>query len=146
MSREEDTIPLLGLLPLILRVAFSGVKKEISPYTRTQIYVLTILAEKGSLTMKEVAYNISSPKERATRVVAPLVEDGLVERYFEQENRSKTHVRLTEKGVALQERIQDLVRQSINEQVGVSLSEEERAELSRSVSSVIRLLDKVNRL
>ena len=144
MSREEDAIPLLGLLPLILRVAFSGVRKEISPYTRTQIYVFTILAEKGSLTMKEVANYISSPKERATRVVAPLVEDGLVERYFEQENRSKTHVRLTEKGVALQERIQALVRQSINEQVDAALSEEERAELSQSVSSVIRLLDKVH--
>ena len=144
MSREEDTIPLLGLLPLILRVAFSGVKKEISPYTRTQIYVLTILAEKRSLTMKEVAYYISTPKERATRVVAPLVEDGLVERYFDQENRSKTHVRLTEKGIALQERIQDLVRQHIDEQVDTALSEEEKAELSQSISSAIRLLDKVH--
>lgn len=144
MSREEDAIPLLGLLPLILRVAFSGVKKEISPYTRTQIYVLTILAEKRSLTMKEVAYYISTPKERATRVVAPLVEDGLVERYFDQENRSKTHVRLTEKGIALQERIQDLVRQHIDEQVDTALSEEEKAELSQSISSAIRLLNKVH--
>ena len=73
-----------------------------------------------------------------------MVEDGLVERYFDQENRSKTHVRLTEKGIALQERIQDLVRQHIDEQVDTALSEEEKAELSQSISSAIRLLDKVH--
>ena len=144
MSREEDAIPLLVMLPLILRVAFSGVRTELSPYTRTQIYVFTILADKGSLTMKEIASYISVPKERATRVIAPLVDDGLVERYFEPENRSKIHIRLTEKGLELQEHIHALIRRSINEHVNAVLSEDEKDELSRSAFSVIRLIDKVN--
>lgn len=68
------------------------------PFTRHQFYTLFALAGKDAMSMGQVAESIAASREQATRVVAPLVEDGYVERFYDETNRKRVFVRLTEQG------------------------------------------------
>ena len=140
MNEVEAEVPLLTVLPLIQSVVHACRDKEGFPYSKMQMYVFTMLSLKGSLTMKEIARYTSSTNEYATRAVAPLVDDGYVERFVLPQNRQHIHIRLTEKGRAyLSERTRALGRR-VNAALAEKLSDTEQEELRTAVRTIIRIL------
>lgn len=76
----------------------SDFSKKQFGFTKSQLLVFLALRSCESLTMTQTAEHLSSSKEQATRVVSPLVDGGYVERHVDTDNRTKIHIRLTDKG------------------------------------------------
>ncbi len=143
ISDDERDFSLLRLMPMIQKVILSCWDREKYPYTKSQLTLFMTLLRKDSLTMKEAASYISSSKEQATRAVAPLVENGLMERYTDPANRNYVHIQLTDAGrILVLEMLGDLY-DNINKLLDQSISNEEKRALRDSLTDSIRILDKV---
>jgi len=146
MAQESssDNSHLLTLLPLINKTVFTASSPKDLGYTKTQYIIFTTLYTCENLTMSQVASYISSSKEQATRAVAPLVDDGLIERYVDPENRTKIHIRLTEKGMDFMAHHKKIFFKNVQELLKEHLSDDEIIELKQAVEVIIQLLSKVN--
>lgn len=71
-----------------------------SDLTGTQRLVLLTSLVFGTMTMTQLAEAIVCSKEQATRAVAPLVRQGLLERSCDPKNRTRVYIRLSEAGTA----------------------------------------------
>lgn len=139
-----DNTQLLTLLPLISRTVVSASNMRDFGYTKSQFLIFAALSSHGNLTMSQVAGFISSSKEQATRAVAPLVEDGLVERYTDPANRTHIHIRLTERGIDFMEQYKLRFFQKLQEMMRGKITEAEMLELKNAVEQIIRILTKLN--
>lgn len=138
---EEN--PLLHLLSMIQRlVRLTDTHKQFG-LTKSQAAVLIALHYRGSVTMGEIAQYLSSSKEQATRTVAALCDDGLVERFELPENRTHVYVRLTDAGRDRMRVFGQQMRSEITGRLESSLTTEEIAVLRQSAETSIRLLSKV---
>lgn len=146
MTKESsgDNTQLLALLSLISRTVVSASDLREFGYTKTQFLIIAALSSRGDLTMKQVAGYISSSKEQATRAVAPLVDEGLVERYVDPVNRTRIHVRLTQKGCELMNAYKAHLFQNLQAMMGDKVTKEEKLELKQAVETIIRVLSKIN--
>jgi len=128
------------LMHQLLHAAFEGAKKH---FTKTQFNILIILYYCGERTMMQLSELIGSPKEQTTRALAPLVDEGLAERYISPSNRSHVHVRLTRDGElhtrALLQRCMDHLHTLAMKQ----LSPEEFGVLEQCFSTMGPLLNKI---
>jgi len=141
---SSDNTQLLALLPLLNKAISSAAGFKDFGYTKTQLFIFTALSSRDNLTMSQVASYISSSKEQATRAVAPLVEDGMVERYVDPDNRTKIHIRLTEAGTTFMENYKSHFMQNLQDLFRKKLSNEEKMELKQSVEAMIRILAKLD--
>jgi len=128
---------------LMNSMIFSSVDKKAFPYTRTQFFIFTVLSMESEVTMKQISRYISSSQEQATRAVAPLVDDGYVERYTHPQNRTHIYIRLTEAGKRFLTAIRASVIENLDAKLDGSLSEEERKDLQTACDTLNRLLLKV---
>lgn len=146
MAQESsgDNTQLLALLPLISRTVVSASGLRGFGYTKTQFLIIAALSSRGDLTMKQVAGYISSSKEQATRAVAPLVDDGLVERYVDPVNRTRIHICLTQKGCDLMNAYKAHFFQNLQTMMADKVTKEEKLELKQAVETIIRVLSKIN--
>ena len=110
--------------------------------TRQQFYTLMALAGQKSLTMGQVAENMVVSREQATRIVAPLVEEGYVERCSDDSNRKLVLVHLTKKGRDFINREKDYVRKQLENRFE-NLSQEEMERFLKSVSDLKEILEKI---
>lgn len=140
----DDSTQLLMLLPLINKTIVSAIDIKELRYTKTQLYICLALARYENLTMSQVAKSISSSKEQATRAVAPLVDDGLIERYTDPENRTRIHVQLTQKGKDFMEHCKIRFRNILQSHMEQNITAEDREELSNAIETLIRILSKFN--
>lgn len=143
ISDEERDCSLFRLMPMIQKLTFSCWDKEKYPYTRSQLTLIMALLQKDSMTMKEAASYISSSKEQATRAVAPLVENGLLERYTDPVNRNYVHIRLTESGLLLVREMLTDFYNSVSSLLNHSLTPDEQEKLHNSLTESILILQKV---
>lgn len=143
-QESSDNMQLLALLPLISKTVVSASNIREFGYTKTQFLIFTALSSRGNLTMSQVAGFISSSKEQATRAVAPLVEEGLLERYTDPVNRTHIHVRLTEKGLEFMEQYKRRFFCALQEMMREKITETEMIELKNAVEQIIRILSKLN--
>lgn len=143
ISDDERDFSLLRLMPMIQKVILSCWDREKYPYTRSQLVLIMALLQRDSLTMKEAASYISSSKEQATRAVAPLVENGLLERYTDPANRNYVHIRLADTGRLMVLEMLDSLYDRINELLDQAISREEKLELRDSLTKSVLILDKV---
>ncbi len=111
-------------------------------FSRHQFYALLALGSKGDMTMGQVAESIAASREQATRVVAPLVEEGYVERFYDEANRKLVFVRLTAKGKELIQKEKKYVRQQLEQRFG-HLSPSELERFLTCVSEIKTILKKV---
>lgn len=139
-----DNTQLLSLLPLISRTVLSASSLRESGYTKSQFLIISALSLRDNLTMGQVAGFISSSKEQATRAVAPLVDHGLVERYVDPDNRTKIHIRLTEKGRDYVEQSNRCLVQNLHQTMQEKITVEEMLELKQCVETMIQILSKIN--
>ena len=89
------------------------------------------------MTMTLLAEAMACSREQATRVVAPLVEQGYMERRYDQENRTRVWVELTEKGRELLCREYRAAMEELH-----NLSQEERQQLRAAVQNIGALLER----
>lgn len=139
-----DNTQLLSLLPLIYKTVASASNLRDFGYTKTQLLIFVVLSTHESLTMSQIAGYISSSKEQATRAVAPLADDGLVERYIDPENRTRIHIRLSEKGSEFVEQYKLRFFRNLQAMLHEKLTEEEMLELRQAVDTTVRVLSKLN--
>ena len=105
--------------------------------TGTQRLCLLTLEGQGTMTMTLLADAMACSREQATRAVAPLVEHGYVRRNYDQDNRTRVWVELTDQG-------RQLLRQEYAAAVEElhKLSPEERKRLRAAVREIGELLEK----
>lgn len=142
-TEKENELSLLTVFPIIQRIILNCWEKDDFPYTKNQMILLSVLGRRESATMKEIASWLSCSKEQATRVVAPLVNNGLAERYVDPANRNYIHIHLTDNGVSLVQNQRKKLHTNLERLLVNSLTEEERQRLYTSLDTVEELLDKI---
>ena len=141
---SDEEVPLLLLYPLLQKVILSAADLRETGHTKTQHVIFYALALRGHLTMSEIAGFISSSKEQATRAVAPLVDEGLISRSTDPENRTRVYVSLTEKGLAHVKLYREKIHNGLNNMLTASISTEEAEELRHAVGTILDILRKVD--
>lgn len=139
-----DDAQLLALLPLLNKTIVSCINLKDFGYTKTQFIIFFALSCRGELSMSQLAGYISSSKEQATRSVAPLVDDGMIERHIPHENRTRVYVQLTAKGQAYMDQWKTQFRRQIQELFLQRITPEEKRELEEATETLIRILRKLN--
>ena len=94
------------------------------------------------MTMGQVAESIAASREQATRVIAPLVEEGYAERFYDETNRKLVFVRLTPKGKAFIRKEKKYVKEQLKQRFG-QLSPYELERFLGCVSEIKTILKKV---
>ena len=143
-SKETDELRLdvLRALPLmhrLLRLIFTGERER---FTKTQFYILITLFHRAPLTMTQIGELIGASKEQATRAVAPLVDDGLVQREVSSRNRTKVYVSLTENGRTLVPELLERCSEKLDAYLGERLTPQEQEALRIHLEESAALLEK----
>ena len=110
--------------------------------TRQQFYTLMALAGPKKLTMGQVAESIVVSREQATRIVAPLVEEGYIERCSDDSNRKLVLVQLTGRGQEFIDREKDYVRKQLEDRFE-HLTQVETERFLKCVSQLKEILEKI---
>ena len=145
---EEAISAVFELFPLCRRVFFDALyendDERVRLLTKVQFLLMTALIYRGRLNMTETALCISASKEQATRIVAPLVDAGLVERFYERSNRRTVYIRLSDKGMAfvrsLRARMAGFVLEKLSD-----LNPEDIKTLEESAVTLARILRKIEK-
>ena len=137
------------LLELILRVG-TGYEDRIARsfeiqardyVTRQQLKLLLYIKERKRVSMSELSGNKQIAKPQLTAAIQELVEDGLVSRSPDEQDRRKIYVVCTEKGEKLLEQLYQQFMLDISEKIDL-LTEEEQEELIQALRTAERLLEK----
>ena len=138
-----EEVPLLRMLPILQRlIRLTDAHKQYG-LTKSQTVVMLALYYRESINMSEIAQYISSSKEQATRVVAALCDQGLVERFGLPDNRTHVFIRFTQKGRAFMQQVGQQMRAELARRLNSSLTPEELQTLRQSVQTSVELLSKV---
>jgi len=140
---QETAVALLRAMTLLQGVVLSSIDRKQFHFTRSQFTVFTVLAMEGELTMKRVARYIGSSQEQATRAVAPLADEGYVERRTDPANRTRVYIRLTDQGKRFVEDSQAVLTQCLSKKIGESLNEEEKAELYKAAAVMVDMAERI---
>ena len=142
IETEEPRLSMLRALPLmhrLLRLIFVGERER---FTKTQFYILITLFHRAPLTMTQIGRMIGANKEQATRAVAPLVDDGLVQREVSSRNRTKVYVSLTENGRTLVPELLERCSEKLDAYLGERLTPQEQEALRIHLEESAALLEK----
>ncbi len=99
--------------------------------THSQFNVLRILkgAQPDGYARYEIISRMVEPAPDVTRLIDRLIREGLVERYYSDEDRRLSCTRITNKGIALLKKVNPKVDKFINDYSGV-LTKVEKVKLS----------------
>lgn len=138
----KDISALFEIFPICQKLLLNAIDLHNVHFTKTQMYILLTLSAKGSLNMSQVATYIVASKEQASRAVAPLVNQGYVERYHNETNRKKVFICLTERGYNFiqQEKLQ--VKEHLSSRFD-SLSAKDRDLFHQSIENTLQILRKL---
>ena len=143
MESEEPRLSMLRALPLmhrLLRLIFVGERER---FTKTQFYILITLYHQSPLTMTQIGEHIGASKEQATRAVAPLADEGLVQREVSPQNRTRVFVSLTPEGRALVQELIMRCSEKLEERMDERLTAAEQKALRMHLAESAALLEKV---
>lgn len=143
MENAEKETQLLHLLPLLHRIVRLTDAHKKFGITKSQMIIFIVLYYRGTVTMSEIAQYISSSKEQATRAVAALCDNALVERCDDPDNRTHVLIRFTEAGRAFMGQLTAWLRAEISRKLSACLAEDELQKLHQSVQTTVELLSKV---
>jgi len=108
---------LISIHPLLYK-SISRPLKHQSSITPGGMYVLGSLKRNGTQSMSDIGKCLSMPKPHVTVIVDRLIEEGLVERQSDPNDRRIVNILLTEKGLEDFENI----KQEISENLKIKLS------------------------
>jgi len=143
---EKDAeIPLLETMLLLQSVVLSCMDRRQFPYSKSQLSIFTVLALEGEMTMKQLARYLVCSQEQATRALAPLADQGYVERRTDPSNRTRVYVHLTEEGKTYLQMLRGEVNLNLSSKLESTLTEDERMAIEHSVHKILPLLEKVKK-
>ena len=143
MEYTEKETELLHLLPLLYRLICLTEAHKKFGITKSQMIIFIVLYYREGVTMSEIARYISSSKEQATRAVASLCDNGLVERCEDAANRTRVLIRFTEDGRNYMRQLVSWLRTDISQKLSASLSTDDLQRLHQSVQTTVEILGKV---
>ena len=129
---------LMTIQPLLYK-SLSKPCKSKSSITTAGIFVLGILKRNGVLSMSDIGNKLSMPKPHMTVIIDKLIEEEAVERLHDQDDRRIINIKITEKGAALYEEINQLIALNLKENL-ISLDEKQQELLLESSGNVKDLL------
>lgn len=141
-TNEDGVQALFEIFTASQRLILNSLDDQGVRFTRYQLYLLMVLARKGSLTMGRAAASIGCSKEQATRLVAALVEAGYVERLHSEENRKLVIIRLTEEGENVMHGEMAAAREKLKEDLSC-LNKEERDVFFNTMKQFVAVLRKL---
>lgn len=126
---------LISIHPLLYKSIYRPMKHQ-SSITPGGMYVLGSLKRNGTQSMSDIGKCLSVPKPHVTVIVDKLIEDGLVERQSDPNDRRIVNILLTEKGIEVFENI----KQEISENLKIKLSklDEDEQEILADASRKVR--------
>ncbi len=140
---EKGTVTnLLEAKMMLQSVIFSSIDKKQFPYSKAQLNVFTALFMEGEMTMKQVAAYLACSQEQATRAVAPLADDGYIERRIDPANRTRVHIRLTESGKAYFNQQYKTISTNLFSLLRKTLTDEEADEIDSCAKKIVELMKK----
>ena len=145
MESKESAQPrltMLRALPLMHRLLRLILVGERDRFTKTQFYILITLYHRSPLTMTQIGEHIGASKEQATRAVAPLADEGLVQREVSPRNRTRVYVSLTADGCTLVQELISRCSEKLEERMNERLTAEEREALRMHLAESAALLEK----
>ncbi len=140
---NEAVIPLPEMLMLLQGVIFSCIDRKKFPYSKTQFNIFSALALEGEMTMKQMARFIACSQEQATRALAPLANQGFVQRRTDSENRTRVYVSLTDEGRLFLSGLRSETKSRLDEKLSNVLTDEETEEMRSNAAALLSLLRKV---
>jgi DNA-binding MarR family transcriptional regulator len=123
-----------------IRSQFGPTGTASEPNYQVLYRVSTALPRSGSLTMSELSSALMVPMSTTTRMVDWLVKQGLVVRMPDPEDRRVVRVAFTDAGRELSGKIEDHVRERVQEILG-SLTPEERRTLLALIKKIVASLN-----
>lgn len=107
----------------------------------TEERVLMVISKMPELNMKELSEQVGLEKSTLTRVIDSLIDEGLVMRTNDQQDRRKVNCSLTENGLTIASTIEGLMAQHIKDCFS-ELPEEDMATLIHELKNVIDTMTK----
>ncbi|WP_150272930.1 MarR family winged helix-turn-helix transcriptional regulator [Paenibacillus tepidiphilus] len=107
------------------------------------IHVLTILTEKGSATMTELAQEIQIAKPQLTPIIEKLCKTGDVRREYAAKDRRIINIHITETGVSKLQELQGTLFESIRSKLE-GLDNQDVADLQRALNDLYRMIHKMS--
>lgn len=146
MSRQNTTVDsiienLINIHPLLSKNLSSSIRNKTN-LNPGSLFILGLLTRYEILSMSEIGCKLSIPKPHVTAQIDKLINEEMVERVFDPNDRRIINIRMTEKGVSDFRKIKlDLtveMRQSLNK-----LDITKLAELEHSTAQVRMLLSEI---
>lgn len=131
------------LFPMLYKLFLNLIEPKPEHLTRSQLLILLLLMRKQTLTMSQVAEQLASSKEQTTRAVAPLVEQGYVQRLEDSHNRKLVLVQMTDAGWELMRQQRQLILKNLTERYE-KLPEADMDALGAAIDTIIGILTKMD--
>ena len=125
------------LLTIAQHSVFQFLSNQLSEYdiTPSQYGVLSCLWAKEYATPKQISEILCLETSTISGVLDRMQKKGLIERFVNKEDRREVRIVATEKGIALQQPVQDIIER-VNEVVLSNFSEYDIAVLKQNLKSI----------
>ena len=110
-------------------------------FSKQEIFTLMLVERKGEIIMSQIAEYVNVPMSTATGIVDRLVKNGYLERNRSDSDRRIVLIKLTDKAKTVVNEIKNLGSKYFSI-IYESLSDEERAFLSKIITKVINSINK----
>lgn len=140
---EEMVENLFLIMPLlkkkVVKCSLQGEDTDLNP---PHFHILFSLEEMGQLTVTEIAKLLMISKTNVTPLVQKLIDEGFVERKYDETDRRYIHIGLIEKGKEFTENHRKLIIGNVKSRIE-GFNEEELQRLSSSLHNLKELLEKM---
>jgi DNA-binding MarR family transcriptional regulator len=100
--------------------------------TFSQFFILDLVAEKGQLRLSELHKILSVDKSTTTRLVSPLVKQGLIQRLKSEQDSRAIKLALTKEGESVRKRVWACISRFV-EVIQTGIPEKNRAQVYKGV-------------
>lgn len=129
---------LISIHPLLYKSISKPLKHQ-SSITPGGMFILGSLKRHGTQSMSDIGKCLSMPKPHVTVLVDKLIDEGLVERQSDPNDRRIVNILLTEKGLSAFENIKKEISENLKIKL-LKLSEEEQNVLADASQKVKEIL------
>jgi DNA-binding MarR family transcriptional regulator len=129
----------MDFIPMTMKKVFKGIHHE---YTRHQIHLLYEIKKHGAKPMRFYGEKLMISKPNMTSLVGKLVDENLLVRIHDENDRRKVMINVTEEGKAVLHKHGEAMRNGVKERLSV-LTKEEKQELVQAFETFERILKKI---
>lgn len=136
---KDCSTALFKTYPVFRQAVYEAFDRHSTRITRTQQTILITMMNSGILSMSELARNISTSNEQATRAVSQLVERGFISRVQNENNRRVINISLTESARAFLDEVIQLAADQLSAKLAAYSSADVK-KISDSLVTIAKIL------